>query len=739
MRIRRTLAVIVVVFAAGVLDVEAQSLPSGLSQSGGVVMMQPIPDYDTNPAETGPSISHEQRPGQIRFLSPTDHDLYTRAFESADRGNWLDARALAAQGHDSIARRLIDWRYLLDKNSGASFSEIDAFLKANPDWPARDTLYARAEAALDLNMTSPQVIAWFGSRAPVSAIGKIRLGEALVASGRTTAGRDLIRDAWTNGSFDAGQELEIVQRDGSYLTAETDRQRLSNLLWREDNASARRELARVPADTQRVGQIRLTLRSSPSAGQQMAASLPADLAADPDLLFDRARSARRAGDNATAETLLLRALMGGAGRNFPAKLWSETNITIREALKDGNYRVAYQLAANTGLTAGDEFSEAEFLAGWIALRFLKEPRTAVTHFQKLEAGVTRPISLARAHYWEGRAREAAGNTADAWQQYHLAARAPVTFYGQLALAKIDATPVLHIPETALDGAAARGGVEPDDMTHAMRVLGDLGLVGFLRVFALRYEDLHPEARHVGQLAQFLVDMGYREVAVRVAKQASYGGTLFLEYTHPVIAVPAYRGLGSGPEPAVVLGLIRQETEFDPTSVSGAGARGIMQIMPASARHTASVAGIPYRPNDLLADPVYNMQLGMAEFGGDLNDWSGSLVLAAAAYNAGPTNARRWLASNGDPRSPATDPLDWIEQIPFSETRNYVMRVLENTQIYRNRLAGRDQRLRIMDDLYRPNTPNVKVLAYEPPPAASPPGSSAATALPVPSPRPPDTN
>ena len=355
---------------------------------------------------------------------------------------------------------------------------------------------------------------------------------------------------------------------------------------------------------------------------------------------------------------------------------------------------------------------------------------ALTHFEKLEAGVSRPISLARAHYWQGRAHEAAGNTAAAWQQYKLASKASVTFYGQLALAKIDATPVLHITETPLDNAALKAGVESDDLTHAMRVLGDLGLVGFLRVFALKWEDTHSDARHVAQLAQFLVDMGYREVAVRVAKQASYGGIQYLQYTHPVIAVPAYRGPGTGPEPALVLGLIRQETEFDPSSVSGPGARGIMQIMPAGARHDADLAGVPYRPNDLLSDPVYNMQLGMAEFGSYLSDYGGSMVLSMAAYNAGRTNARRWLASNGDPRSSATDPLDWIELIPFSETRNYVMRVLENTQIYRNRLAGRDQPLRIMDDLYRPNAPAVKVLDTAP---------SSTTAVPLPSPKPAATN
>src|SRR5262249_9570016 len=212
-------------------------------------------------------------------------------------------------------------------------------------------------------------------------------------------------------------------------------------LARDESAAARRELARVSPDAQRIGQARLALRATPAAGQRMAAALPNDLASDPDLLFDRARASRRAGDNSEAQSLLLRALAGGAGRNYPGKLWSETNVTLRQALKDGNYRIAYRLADNTGLTSGDEFSESEFLAGWIALRFLKEPKTALTHFEKLETGVSRPISLARAHYWQGRAHEAAGNMTAAWQQYKLASKASVTFYGQLALAKIDATPV----------------------------------------------------------------------------------------------------------------------------------------------------------------------------------------------------------------------------------------------------------------------------------------------------------
>jgi soluble lytic murein transglycosylase len=389
-------------------------------------------------------------------------------------------------------------------------------------------------------------------------------------------------------------------------------------------------------------------------------------------------------------------------------------------LQDGSPRTAYGLVSDTGLTSGNEFAEAEFMAGWIALRFLKDPQTALPHFKKLEDGVSRPISLARARYWQGRAYEEAGDAASAWQQYQDAAKASDTFYGELALARIDATPVLHMRSIAAGAPPSRSAFERDDLVRAMRVLADLGAQNFLRTFALHYQELHPDAGQAKQLAAALTDMGFRDVALRVAKVASYDDVALMPYAFPVISIPAYRGPGNGPEPALVLGLIRQETEFDPEAISSAGARGLMQLMPSSARRNARLADLPYRPNDLTSDTTYNMQLGMTEFAGYLGDWNNSLILAAAAYNAGPTNAKRWIAAYGDPRSPKVDPVDWIEQIPFNETRNYIQRVIENLEIYRGRLAGRDQPLRILADLYRPNPPPTKVLATTPPPAASVP-------------------
>jgi soluble lytic murein transglycosylase len=206
----------------------------------------------------------------------------------------------------------------------------------------------------------------------------------------------------------------------------------------------------------------------------------------------------------------------------------------------------------------------------------------------------------------------------------------------------------------------------------------------------------------------LNEWGYPEIAVRLAKTASYAGAPMPTLTHPVIPLPAYPGPGPAPDPAMVLGLIRQETEFDPYAVSGAGAQGLMQMMPASARLAARQANLAYRPEALLSDTAYNIQLGMTEYRGHLDRNGGSNVLALASYNAGPNNVKKWLAANGDPR--VSDPLDWIEQIPFGETRNYVQRVLENTEVYRARLAGKDVPLNILADLYAPGQPSMAVLA-----------------------------
>jgi soluble lytic murein transglycosylase len=695
--------------AAGLIpfaDAQTPAVAPGPTRSGNVVMMQPIPDGSSE----GETLSGPH-PSRLHVLSAADHDLYVRAFDAAGRGDWTTARSLAAQGQNPLARRLLEWRYALDKNSGASFTEIDAVIKDTEAkgaeaWPLRGSLQARAETAMDPDMPPAQVVAWFAGKPPNSSIGRIRLGEALVATGEKARGGALIARGWAEGSFDPPIEQAILEKDATYLTPESDRARMDALLWRGEITAAKRQLSRVDGEAREIANARIALYSS---GWPKAQSVVEKLrdTKDPALLFDWSRALRLADKDKEAHELLLRIEPASLIKEHAARWWNESSVQARDALAATEPGQALELVQHAGFISGDQYADQQFLAGFIALRFLKDPAGALAAFQRLEAAVGRPISKSRAYYWEGRAYEAAGQNAEALRRYRLAGAYPETFYGQVALAHIDATPTLHLAVTAIE-AVGPAEVEADPLMPEVRVLADLGQANPLRLFVNRVAETHPSPAHIKRLMLLLKEWGYPEITVRLAKGLSYTGTYLPDFTHPLIALPDYPGPGAAPEPPLVLGLIRQETEFDPYAISSAGARGLMQMMPASAKIAARQANLPYKPQTLLSDTSYNMQLGMTEYHGHLDRYGGSYVLAAASYNAGPNNVKRWLASIGDPR--VSDPIDWIEQIPFGETRNYVQRVLENTEVYRARLAGKDVPLRILQDLYAPNPPAMPVLA-----------------------------
>ncbi len=674
----------------------------------GVRMMAPIPDSGS----TGVSYSGRHHYGP-HVLTDADHALFTQAFAAADHGDWGNARTLAAKGADKTARDLITWLYLLDENSGASFGEIDSFLRDHLSWPRRDTLYSRAEKAMADGMDANLVMTWFGSREPVSGFGNIKLGAALIKSGKRKEGIDRIRKGWIENSFAPNDEIAILTKYGEHFSAETQHERLQKLLWNDDRGGAERQMARVETRDQHIAEARIKLARGLGSPHAVVAKLSENIRDNPGILFDEARAYRRQGDEEHAGRTLMLASESKESREYPLAFWPERHIDARDALKDGEYKLAYNLVSNSQLSSGSEFADAEFLSGWIALRFMKNEKLARGHFEKLAAGVATPISRARAQYWLGRTEEALGNTAEAADHYHRAAQDAATFYGQLALARIEEHPVLHINESTPDTGAIRAAFAADDRSRAMRVLAEMGEDDLLRSFATRIMLETPDGPHIKLLADLMLELGNRALAVRAAKQASYNDAYLMMHLFPVIDVPKVEGLSNPPELALVHALARQESEFDPGAVSSAGALGLMQMMPGSARATASAHGLRYSLSDLTADPKYNMQLGQAHIADFLAEWGGSYVLAIASYNAGDNNVRKWIATNGDPRTASVDPVDWIELIPFGETRNYVMRVLENTGVYRNRIAGSDQKLRIIDDLYSPREVDVKVLHYTP--------------------------
>jgi soluble lytic murein transglycosylase len=409
---------------------------------------------------------------------------------------------------------------------------------------------------------------------------------------------------------------------------------------------------------------------------------------------------RREDQEDAAHAMLLR-IPPGALKDHAANWWNEHHIQARDALTDGDPRMAVRLLEHAALTSGADYSEQQFLIGFITLRFLKEAKASLPSFQRMEAAVGRPISKAKAQYWQGRAYEALGESANAMAQYRRAASYPETFYGQLALAKTGA--MVRLTEAAIE-AAPESEIESAPLMPAIKVLAELGQTADLRLFVEADQAAHPGPRRMKRLMQTFSQWGYPEIAVRLAKALGYEGSLVLAHSHPVLSLPAFAGAGTPPPPAMVLALIRQESEFDAYAVSGAGAQGIMQVMPATAKVRAKTAGLPYRGDALVGDTEYNIKLGMSELSEMLARYNGSPILAFAAYNAGPGNASRWIRTIGDPRLPGVDPIDWIERIPFGETRNYVARLIENMGAYRARLAGGSAPSGILNDLYAPNAP-----------------------------------
>jgi soluble lytic murein transglycosylase len=673
----------------------------------GVRMMAPIPDKpNTIPTPVRkPSVPAKPASKVAEKVASTpdntNRGLLAQAFATAGK-NWNRTRLLAAESGSQIGRLIVEWRYLLDDFSGANFEAISAFVNEHPNWPRRDALIARAERTMPDDLDPRDVIAWFNAHPPVSGMGNVRLGAALMDTGKRAEGVALIRKGWFEFTFSPFDENRIAGTYANVIGPAEHRTRLLKQIARDDLGGAKRQMLRVDADTRRLANALIQLKASPATVKPLLASLPESIRNDPELMFEAARALRRRNQDQDAWALMAKTPERKDAMAAPERWSVERQIMARDALKTGKNELAYQLASTPALDAdaGTTFMEAEFLAGWIALDFLHRPEVAHRHFDRLAKGVTYPISVARAHYWLARADEAMNKPVDAAAEYRIAAAYPAVFYGQLALANVADAPLLHMNVMASDPLPSdRAAFDADERVQAIRLLVDFNDRTTIRQFALAIATDTPDAQRLSMLEELVASTGDPALGVKVAKNASYADIYLQPYLHPVLPVPKY--FGEAPEAALVLGLARQESEFDVNAVSVAGARGLMQLMPATAKRTASSKKLPYRPNDLnKAD--YNMQLGMATISEYLDHWEGSYVLAIASYNAGPTNVRNWVDTYGDPRDRSVDPIDWIESIPFPETRNYVERVLENLEVYRNRLNNSDQKLGIIADLYRPN-------------------------------------
>lgn len=631
--------------------------------------------------------------GDSPILSARDSEIYRAAFQAAHALRWTEARSLAAEGQDPLLAKTLQWYVLLRPEGNASFDEIASFIASNPDWPSLNALRERAEDALPDHTSAGRVREWFEQYPPVSTTGRIRYAEALLAAAERQKGIELLRKTWIEGNFGERQEQIFLFRHTQQLRPEDHLARLDRLLWDGQTRAARTMLHRVDAGHAALAEARLRMQAtSPSLKSlrltRMAGGIdavlrrvPAELQNDPGILFDRLRWYRLKGQDAEARAILM---------NPPADLvrpdlwWQERSLQVHNLLAHGQASEALQLTEQHGQPPGSAgYADAEWLAGWIALRFLREPEQALTHFGALGEAVRYPVTRSRIAYWQGRALEAMGNSRDAADLYTAAARYGMTYYGQLATLRLDPAARPSLPSPPQPRAFQREAFDQRELVRVVRELGAIGEENLQEVFIRRLAAVSGSPEEAELVADLTIEQTRPDFAVRLARHTLHDEVSRPELGYPLRPLPD----AAAPERALVLAVIRQESSFDARAISPSGALGLMQLMPITARRTASGLGLRYVSSRLTGDPDYNVQLGSAYLASLLNDFGGNYALAIAAYNAGPGRVRQWMHDNGDPRSPKVDVVDWVELIPRDETRNYVQRVLEALHIYRERLAG----------------------------------------------------
>lgn len=622
-----------------------------------------------------------------------DKSFYRRAFSELNAGHPDIAVTYAEHGgRDPVLNKILHADYMAQPGNDVPFEDMAAFINSNPDWPNIKGICSIAEQKIPANASSEQVINWFSAHPPVSLTGFYRFMEALEATGQAQNMAQRIRARWTDYDFSNDDLSSFHSRYARFLDDDASRARLDRLLWKNDSIGARRMYSYVDDGIQALANARLALANQNPNADAFVSRVPGSLQSDPGLLYERLRWRMRNNmDDAAIESLT------HAPDNLgkPEAWWTQRQTMIYRLILRHDYSLAYALAADHGQQDSKTIIQGEFLAGFLALRFLNNPSQARQHFQALLDNASTPISKARGAYWLGRTYEALNNKAEAEQAYETAAALNITYYGQLATTRLYNDPVIRATPEPKIPIAVRQLFFGRDLIRAVQRLHAIGEEDRARVFFKAATDSAEQRSDFAMLTELAYQMGRPDLAIEAAKAANQKNMLMASGGFPILDHP----LSGQPEPAFTHALIRQESMFNPNAASPAGAHGLMQLMPRTAEEVARKLGIKFKTS-LLTNTNYNLRLGTTFIQNQLAIFDGSYVLALAGYNAGPRRVREWMAQIGDPRDANVDPVDWVEMIPVYETRNYVQRILESLQIYRARLNGGQAPLLIIKDLRR---------------------------------------
>jgi soluble lytic murein transglycosylase len=615
-----------------------------------------------------------------------DLALVKEAIDLARKAKTDDATATKNRIADPAGQKLVEWFILRHPETTANFNRYAAFIAANPDWPSAGLLRRRAEARLWQERSDAATVRGFTGAAPASAKGKFALARVLSAEGdRDGAGR-LVRDAWRSEELSERLEAEANETFHDLLTRDDHRARMDMRIGARDLAGARRAAQHLGSDELAIVKACVAVKGKSDKALSALDDVATEARADLGYTLCRIQWMLAQNRIDDAARLMLAAAPETMAQQDTDQWWRERRSLARKLLDQGQFQTAYDVIRPAAAPANEYYrADYHFMCGWIALRYLEDPVTAAAHFAQIDGGQSNPIVLARANYWRGRAAEALGEKAAMRESYRAAARYPTAYYGQLARAKLGIEQIeLRAPSPAL---ASNGAVATDERVRAADMLYEIGERDVVLYFV---SDLAEQSNNVAVLEALGELTGRRNDAVamlQVGKSALGRGLALDHYAFPTIGIPRHSPVGPAIERSIIYSVARTESAFDQRDKSSANAVGLMQVTPEAGRDTAKRFGVSYDWDRMVSDPVYNTQMGAAELSALLSEYKGCHIMTFAGYNAGRGRVRDWIKAYGDPRDPKVDPVDWVERIPLSETRNYIQRVMENLLVYRVRFEG----------------------------------------------------
>ncbi len=617
------------------------------------------------------------------YYSDRDFSYAKQSIQFMEKSNWKDALKVAKKARAKSIYNFIQWRHLLTPGNKASFYDYKIFLQNNSNYPRIERIKYLAEHKLSTRILSEKdIIKWFNNKKPLSGYGMMILGESLISTGEETNGINLIKKGFVKADLTKSDLIYFRKKFKKYLSKEDYINRADYLAWENKYWDLRRVIRYLPKDYQLLYTARQLLMSKSYGVDSAIKKVPQTMKNDAGLNYDRLKWRRKRGRVDSSLEILLNIPDNKNYMIRPDKWWKERSILARSLIYKKRYETAYKITSKNGLSEGPEYAEAEWMSGWIAFSFLNDPLLAEEHFKRFYENVGYPISLSRGAYWLGKVYEKMGNKEESIKWYTESSKFLTTYYGQLSYLKVNPNKLFELNKEKEVEKIYAENFYKNKLVATVYLLHDLKKTKYTKYILRHLANDNIDKGSEVLAARLATDISRFDFAIQIAKIASYEKRFHNKFNYPIISVPKKVAGRKIPEHAFILSIIRQESEFDTSAHSHAGAKGLMQLMPYTAKTVAKQAKLGYSKSKLTKSPEYNIKLGSYYIAGLILEYDGAYPFAIAAYNAGPKRVKYWKKINKNPQKGQIDYVDWIELIKFKETRNYVQRVLENYNVYR---------------------------------------------------------